>query len=89
MKLTKRKDCTGSIRTVWNDDKSIRLGMLGTVQGFLDAGVFKSCDAPGSYWAFISMREDGGPGVVQFYRTRDDVLTAARLEEDFVRDVRA
>lgn len=88
MKLTKRKDYTGSIRTVWNDDKTIRLGILGTVRGLLDAGIFDSCDAPEDRWAFIPFCEDGQPGEAQFYYTRDDVLNAARLEEDFAGDVR-
>ena len=61
MKLTKRKDYTGSIRTVWNDAKTVRIGLIGTVRDFLDAGLFDRCDAPDDRWAFIPALEDGQP----------------------------
>ena len=38
MKLTKHRGYAGSIRTVWNDDRTARFGMVGTVQDFLEAG---------------------------------------------------
>lgn len=83
MILTRRKNYTGSLRTVWNDEKTVCLGILGTVQGLLDTGIFDRCNAPGDRWAFIPCREGGQPGEAQFYHTREDVLTAARLEEDW------
>lgn len=76
MKLTKRKDYTGSIRTVWNDAKTVRIGLIGTVRDFLDAGLFDRCDAPDDRWAFIPALEDGQPGEAQFYYTREAALAA-------------
>ena len=38
MKLTKRKDYTGSIRAAWNDAKTVRIGLIGTVMHRTTAG---------------------------------------------------
>ena len=79
MKLTKRKDYTGSIRAAWNDAKTVRIGLIGTVRDFLDAGLFEHCDVPDDRWAFIPALEDGQPGEAEFYHTREAALAAARL----------
>lgn len=79
MKLTKRKDYNGSIRTAWNDAKTDCIGLIGTVRGFLDAGLFEHCDVPDDRWAFIPRLEDGLPGEAKFYHTREAALAAARL----------
>lgn len=53
MLFTKKKGITNSIRTVKNDDKSKILGLVGTVEDFLQAGVMTKCSAPKTYWCFI------------------------------------
>ena len=69
MKLTKHRGYTGTIRTVWNDDKTARFGMLGNVRDFLDAGILDYCDAPLGYWVYIPCLEGGQPGKLEFHPT--------------------
>lgn len=78
MKLTKRKDYTGSIRTVWNDDKTARFGMVGTVRDFLDVGILDYCFANDGDWVYIQCMGSGQPQNLYFFPTREEALAAAR-----------
>lgn len=78
MKPTKHRGYAGSIRTVWNDDRTAHFGMVGTVQDFLEASILDYCDAPGVYWIYIPCLEGGQPGTLEFHQDQDGALAAAR-----------
>ena len=71
MILTKKKDYAGTIRKVWDDDKTRVLGLLGTVGDLLDEGVLAECDANRDWWAGI--RNDDNLRAV-FGRTREELI---------------
>ena len=71
MKLTKRRDYTGSIRKVWSDNKEECFGVVGTVGDFLQEGIFEYCDYSPETWAFIPVQ---ATQKVWFGATRDAAL---------------
>lgn len=72
MVLTKKKNYSGTIRKVWNDDKTKVLGLIGTVGDLLGEGVFESCDVDRDWWAGI--HNDSDLRTV-FGRTRDELIS--------------
>lgn len=71
MKLMKRKDDTSTIRKVWNDDKTVLYGVIGTVEDFLRNGIFEYCDYPPENWCFIAAYPKCKDS---FRKTKDEVL---------------
>lgn len=62
MKLTKKRGDTGTIRKVWNNEKTECYGLVGTIGDLLNEGIFDYCDASTSTWAYIPRRlADGDP----------------------------
>lgn len=53
MKYTKKKDYDGTIRKVWNDDKSELLGVVGKVGDLLAEGILDECDTSNDKWMCI------------------------------------
>ncbi len=53
MKLTKRRDYSGSIRMVWSDDKKICFGIVGTIGDLLDAEILEYANYSRETWMFI------------------------------------
>ena len=46
MKFLKRKGDETTIRKVWNDDKTILYGVVGTVEDMLKVGLLEYCGYP-------------------------------------------
>lgn len=46
MKFLKRKGDESTIRKVWNDDKTILYGVIGTVEDMLKVGLLEYCGYP-------------------------------------------
>jgi hypothetical protein len=57
MKFVKKKDYTGTIRKVTNDEKSKVIGIVGTVADLLSEGIFESCNASPETWVYIPMND--------------------------------
>lgn len=72
MILTKKKNYTGTIRKVWDDDKTRVLGLLGTVADLLSEGVFDECDVNPEWWAGIHNDDDLR---TVFGRTREELIS--------------
>ena len=49
----KRANYEGSIRKVYNDDKTEILGLIGSIDDLLKEGIMDSCEFPKSDWCFI------------------------------------
>lgn len=77
MKLTKKRGYEGSVRMVWNDDKTKRVGIIGQVGDLLDEGLFDKCDACRTDWAFITPE-----GKAIFNISKPNVMIAARRYAD-------
>ena len=69
MKYTKKKNYTGTIRTVHSDDRSETLGVIGTVKDMMCANIFAQCDAPGNFWCFLDISGKG-----RFFRTKSALM---------------
>lgn len=72
MKFTLKKGDTGTIRKVWDNDKKVCYGVVGTVGDLLKAKILEYADYPAETWAFIP-----APGVmyqVKFGSTREAAL---------------
>lgn len=77
MKLTKKHDYNGTIRKVWNDDKSTCVGVIGTVGELIDIGVLEFADYDRNGWFFIP-----APNTNQnfkFGKTREDILAKIKV----------
>lgn len=72
MKFTKKRNYSGTIRKVWNDDKTECYGLVGTVDELLKEGILDYCNAPINAWAFLPF--DGMKYVARFADTRDGVV---------------
>lgn len=53
MKVLCKRGDESTIRILVSDDKSIVYGCIGTVSDLLSAGLFDTCSASSSAWAFI------------------------------------
>lgn len=53
MKFTKKKDYNGSVRKVFNDDKSTCYGIVGTVGDLLNLGILDYASCERDTWMFI------------------------------------
>lgn len=62
----------GTVRKVWNDDRTVCLGVVGTVGDLLREGIFEFCAWSPDTWSFVSAF-DPYQGV-RFGRTRESVL---------------
>lgn len=72
MKLTKKRDYSGSICKVWSNDKKVCFGLVGTVGDFLQQKILTYCDYSPETWAFIP-----APGTMQkvwFGKMRETAL---------------
>lgn len=78
MKMTRKSGYNGSLRKVWNDEKTKCYGVVGTVGDFLAAGILRATDAPSNVWAFIYNPNTDGRAV--FADTKEAVLRVAKLE---------
>lgn len=72
MRYIKRVDYNGTVRNVWDDNKKVCFGVVGTVNDLLALGFLDSCDYDGDSYCFIpnfylSFK-------VHFGRTRDEAL---------------
>lgn len=52
MKLMKRKDLECTIRTVWNDEKTMPIGLIGTAYDLKRYNIFSLYDGE-NLWCFI------------------------------------
>lgn len=75
MILKRRKDYTGTVRSVRTDDGA-RLAIIGTVGDLLDEEVFDMCDGRRDLWAVVHM-----DATADFYTSRDAAIDALRREE--------
>lgn len=69
---TKKDKNTSSIRKVWNNEKKVCFGLVGTIEDFLKEGILKFCDYPKESWAFIP-----APGImleVTFGSTKKEAI---------------
>ena len=57
MKFLKRKGDETTIRKVWNDDKTILHGVVGTVEDMLKVGLLEYCGYPKTVWCFLANPE--------------------------------
>ena len=57
MKFLKRKGDETTIRKVWNDDKTILYGVVGTVEDMLKVGLLEYCGYPKTVWCFLANPE--------------------------------
>lgn len=71
MKITRKKNDTSTIRTIWNDDKTKTLGVVGTIGDLMSAKILTYCDWPDDRWVFIPYLK----GEAKFGKTRDDVIS--------------
>ena len=53
MRFTKKKDDTSTLRKVWNDDKTVCFGIVGTVDDLLSSKIFDYYNGPKGLWAFV------------------------------------
>ena len=72
MKLRRRADYNGTIRTVRTDDGA-PLAILGIVGDLIDEKAFLCCDAPRDWWAVIHL-----DGTADFYETRELAIDALK-----------
>lgn len=70
MKLTKKVGSTNTIRKVWNDGKTVVLGVVGTVGDLLTEKLLKYADYDRDAWCYLSMDGKG-----YFEGTREDALS--------------
>jgi len=74
MKFTKKRDYNGSIRKVWDDNKTVCFGIIGTVSDLLKIGILEYANCSHETWAFIP-----APNMHQsphFGETKENVLKA-------------
>lgn len=72
MRYTKKKNYQGTIRKVWDDNKEICYGVVGTVGDMLTEGILDYCDGSPGTWMFIP-----APGTsykTRFGRTREETV---------------
>ena len=72
MKFLKRKGDETTIRTVWNDDKTILYGVVGMVEDMLKVGLLEYCGYPKTVWCFLANPETGLSD--QFAPTREEAV---------------
>jgi hypothetical protein len=72
MKFTKKRDYDGTIRKVWDNDKTKCYGVVGTVKDLLREQILDYCDAPDGTWCFIPLGTAGRGA--RFADTRDGTL---------------
>ena len=72
MKFLKRKGDETTIRTVWNDDKTILYGVVGMVEDMLKVGLLEYCGYPKKVWCFLANPETGLSD--QFAPTREEAV---------------
>ena len=53
MKLTKKKNDAGSIRKVWNNDKTRCYGVVGVIRDLIQSGILEYSDYNDAIWCFI------------------------------------
>ena len=72
IRLTKKAGYTDTtLRTVYNEDKSERFGVVGTVEDLIKVKIFTYCDYNHSSWCFIPL---DNPESGYFGETRDEAL---------------
>ena len=59
MKFTKQRGDDSTIRKVYNDDKSVLYGVVGTVGDLLKANILEYCNYHTSYYCFLSAPGSG------------------------------
>ena len=72
MKLRRRADYNGTIRSVRTDDGE-PIAVLGTVGDMIDEKCFAFCDARRDLWAVVYMN-----GKAEFYATREQAIDALK-----------
>jgi len=72
MRFTRKRDYAGTIRKVWNDNKTECYGLVGTVEDMLRENILEYCDAPAGTWVFFPKNNAGQKAV--FADTRDGAL---------------
>ncbi|MCD7902661.1 MAG: hypothetical protein LUF91_02625 [Oscillospiraceae bacterium] len=71
MKLLQKKNYTGTIRQVRNDEKTKCIAVVGTVADLLKEGILDFCDCDGDLWLAISNERKVDN---HFGKTRDEAL---------------
>lgn len=71
----KRKGDETTIRKVWNDDKTILYGVVGTVEDMLKVGLLEYCGYPKTVWCFLANPETSLPD--RFAPTREEAVKEA------------
>ena len=75
MKFLKRKGDETTIRKVWNDDKTILYGVVGTVEDMLKVGLLEYCGYPKTVWCFLANPETSLSD--RFAPTREEAVKEA------------
>ena len=76
MKVLRRKNDMGTIRTIKNDNKTKTYGIMGTVEDMITMNIIIHCDTPHDWWTFIDMT-----GKATFFQDKDTLRTY--IEESF------
>ena len=73
MNLTKKKNDAGSIRKVWNNDKTRCYGVVGVIRDLIQSGILEYSDYDNALWCFIPAAS--GPGYdAHFGKTCSEAL---------------
>lgn len=71
MKFTRKKDDTSTIRKVWDDEKTVCYGVVGTVSDFLSNGILIESTYDKEKWLYLPKEK---PNNGQVGSTREEAL---------------
>lgn len=71
MKFAKKKGYEGTVRSVWNDEKTHRLGIVGTIKDLMEIKILSWCDYDKDLYCFIS---DSYGNDAFFGKTREEAI---------------
>lgn len=78
LRFTKKKGDKSSIRKVWDTDKVVCFGVVGTVRDLRKAAILSSSDYPGNTWVFLPSPGKGTKA--WFGGTREEALSDLKEE---------
>lgn len=71
MKFTRKKDDISTIRKVWNDEKTVCYGVVGTIGDFLSSGILTQSTYDRDKWLYLPKES---PDNGQVGNTREEAV---------------